>query len=176
MSAPLPADLNKVDPTAAWQPWAPAVNEWSVKWTAHLFRRAGFGASPEELERAVKEGYTATLERFLQGGPETSKRDAMLADVGEVLAKDAEPNKIRGWWLYAMLHSGHPLREKLTLFWHNHFATSIGKVQSPLLMVRQNQTLRKHALGRFRPFLLDMSRDVAMLIYLDSNENVKAHP
>ena len=178
MSALLPSDLSKIDPAAAWQPWEPAANEWSTKWSAHLFRRAGFGASVDELERAVKEGYAASLDRFLQGSPETARREAMLADLGEELARDAEDDhtKIRGWLLYAMLHSGHPLREKLTLFWHNHFATSINKVQSPTLMFRQNQTLRKHALGKFRPFLLDMSRDVAMLIYLDSNENVKAHP
>jgi Protein of unknown function (DUF1800) len=176
MSAPLPVDISKVNPAAAWQPWQPEANEWSTKWAAHLFRRAGFGASPFELEWAVEDGFAATLDRFLQGSSETAKREAMLADLGQELARDDDSTKLRGWWLYAMIHSGHPLREKLTLFWHNHFATSISKVQSPLLMVGQNQTLRKHALGKFRPFLLDMSRDVAMLIYLDSNENVKAHP
>lgn len=176
MSVPLPLEIAKVDPVAAWQSWQPEDREWSAKWAAHLFRRAGFGASPDEIERAVKEGYAATLERFLQGSAETAQREAMLADLGEELARDDEPEKLRGWWLYAMLHSGHPLREKLTLFWHNHFATSDSKVQSPLLMFRQNQTLRKHALAKFRPFLADMSRDVAMLLYLDSNENVKAHP
>ncbi len=177
MSALLPTDLTKIDPATVWQPWQPEPKEWSVKWAGHLFQRAGFGASPDELERAVKEGYAATLDRFLQGSPETAKREEMLADLGEELARDEEgASNLRGWWIYGMLHSGHPLREKLTLFWHNHFATSINKVQSPLLMVRQNQTLRKHALGKFRPFLLDMSRDVAMLLWLDSNENVKAHP
>ena len=74
------------------------------------------------------------------------------------------------WWLYAMLEGGHPLREKLTLFWHNHFATSYAKVRSTKLMYEQNVTLRKHALGKFRPFLLDMSSDTAMLIWLDSNQ------
>lgn len=176
MSAALPSELAKVDPAVAWQPWQPEVNEWSAKWAAHLFRRAAFGASVLELEQAVKEGFAATLDRLLQGSSESAKRQEMLADLGDELSRDDDASKLRGWWLYAMLHSGHPLREKLTLFWHNHFATSISKVQSPLLMFHQNQTQRKHALGKFRPFLLDMSRDVAMLIYLDSNENVKAHP
>ena len=72
-----------------------------------------------------------------------------------------------------MLESGHPLREKLTLFWHNHFATSYTKVRSTKLMFQQNLTLRRHALGKFRPFLLDMSKDTAMLVWLDSNRNVK---
>src|SRR5207244_7295670 len=64
----------------------------------------------------------------------------------------------------------------LTLFWHNHFATSIVKVESVPLMHRQNVLLYKHALGKFGPFLLEMSRDPAMLIWLDSNNNVKGKP
>src|SRR5262249_24407909 len=80
---------------------------------------------------------------------------------------------LRGWWLYAMFWSPHLLREKMTLFWHNHFATSIVKVQRTNLMYQQNALLRRHALGRFQPLLLDMSRDPAMLVWLDSNSNVK---
>ena len=87
-----------------------------------------------------------------------------------------EPGNLRVWWLYAMLEGGHPLREKLALFWHNHFATSYAKVRSTKLMYEQNVTIRKHALGKFRPFLLDMSKDTAMLIWLDSNQNVKGAP
>ena len=75
-----------------------------------------------------------------------------------------------------MLNGGHPLREKLTLFWHNHFATSIAKVQRTALMFRQNGLLRKHALGKFGPFLHAMSKDPAMLVWLDSNSNVKGKP
>src|SRR5207244_11243995 len=70
----------------------------------------------------------------------------------------------------------HPLREKLTLFWHNHFATSIAKVRSPELMFRQNCLLRERALGKFGPFLHAISQDAAMLIWLDSNSNVKGKP
>jgi hypothetical protein len=75
-----------------------------------------------------------------------------------------------------MTEGGHPLREKLTLFWHNHFATSYAKVRSTHLMYRQNVTLRRHALGKFPAFLLDMSKDTAMLVWLDSNRNVKGAP
>src|SRR5207248_3373592 len=74
------------------------------------------------------------------------------------------------------LQGGHPLREKMTLFWHNHFATSLAKVQDPTLMFRQNCLLREHALGRFGPFLQAISRDGAMLVWLDSNSNVKGKP
>ena len=75
-----------------------------------------------------------------------------------------------------MVEGGHPLREKLTLFWHNHFATSIAKVREIKSMFDQNITLRKHALGKFRPFLLEMSKNPAMLRWLDSNQNVKEAP
>jgi uncharacterized protein (DUF1800 family) len=75
-----------------------------------------------------------------------------------------------------MLQGGHPLREKLTLFWHNHFATSLVKVQNPALMFRQNCLLREHALGRFGPMLQAISRDGAMLVWLDSNSNTKGKP
>jgi uncharacterized protein (DUF1800 family) len=64
----------------------------------------------------------------------------------------------------------------MTLFWHNHFATSLAKVKSPALMKQQNLLLRKHALGKFGTLLLEMSKDPAMLVWLDSNSNVKAHP
>lgn len=177
MSAPLSSQLAQVDPAQAWQPWVPDKEQpWNAKWAAHLFRRTVFGASPEEVERAVKDGFSATFDRLIMPSPETARRDVFLADLGEEFALAQDVVKLRGWWLYAMLNSGHPFREKMTLFWHNHFATSIGKVQTALLMYRQNQLLRKHALAKFGPFLHEMSRDVAMLIWLDSNQNVKEHP
>jgi uncharacterized protein (DUF1800 family) len=97
--------------------------------------------------------------------------------VGQIAAsRDDGGDELRSWWLYCMLHGGHPLREKLTLFWHNHFATSLVKVLDPQLMFRQNCLLRAHALGRFGPLLQEMSRDPAMLLWLDSNSNVRGRP
>src|SRR5881628_1400730 len=177
MSAPLPAELARVDPADAWRPWAPdARNPFDPRWAGHLFRRAAFGATPDEIQSAVRDGLDQTLDRLFAGDPRAASRAAFLADTGENLARDDGPDPLRGWWLYAMLHGGHPLREKLTLFWHNHFATSNAKVRSPLLMFRQNQTLREHALGKFGPLLAAVSRDPAMLVWLDSNENVKSQP
>jgi uncharacterized protein (DUF1800 family) len=75
-----------------------------------------------------------------------------------------------------MMHGGHPLREKMTLFWHNHFATSATKVQSATLMYRQNQLLRQHALGKFSTLLHEVGRDPAMLVWLDASQNVKGRP
>ena len=89
---------------------------------------------------------------------------------------DEGGEQLRGWWLYCMLHGGHPLREKMTLFWHNHFATSLAKVQNPALMFGQNCLLREHALGQFGPLLQAISRDAAMMVWLDSNSNIKGKP
>jgi hypothetical protein len=177
MAVPLPADLGRVDPADAWRPWVPDdCQPFDPKWAGHLFRRAAFGASPDEIGVAVRDGPAKTLDRLFAGDARADRRAAFLADAGEQLARDDDPAAVRGWWVYAVLHSGHPLREKLTLFWHNHFATSIAKVRSPLLMFRQNRTLREHALGRFGRLLAAVARDPAMLVWLDSNENVKSHP
>jgi len=192
MPAPLPAELAKVDPADAWQPWAPSAAEpWDRRAVAHLFRRAAFGPSPADTARALADGFPRTLDRLLVGEPDAAERLAMCEDAGRYLLDGSRIRLIpdfgnnntpdpavpvRAWWLYTILEGGHPLREKLALFWHNHFATSYAKVGSIRLMFEQNRTLRRFALGRFRPFLLEMSRDPAMLIWLDSNQNVKGAP
>ncbi len=170
--------LDQVDPIKAWEPWEPsAPDPWNLKWAGHLYRRAAFGGTLIELREAVKQGHAATLDRLLTGDPTVNAGwEKLIADLGEKSSLQNEAQQLRIWWLYAILNTPHPLQEKLTLFWHNHFATSIAKVQRPLLMCRQNQILRKYALGKFRPFLLDMTHDAALLYWLDSNSNVKGRP
>jgi uncharacterized protein (DUF1800 family) len=182
MSAILPP-LDQIDPAVAWQPWQPSsADPWGRKWAAHLYRRAAFGASRTDLLEAERLGPEGTLDLLLRGRPQAGETLETLVDAGRTAAAhDARASfgdgeQLRGWWLYGMLQGGHPLREKLTLFWHNHFATSIVKVQSPALMFRQNCLLRQHALGRFGPLLQAISRDGAMLVWLDSNRNVKGKP
>jgi Protein of unknown function (DUF1800) len=166
--------LDRINPIDAWQPWQPDARQpWDVRWAGHLYRRAAFGANLDELRAAVKDGLPATLDRLLQGDPQAAQYESLLNDTGAAFARSDEAPNLRGWWLYVMLNGGHPLREKMTLFWHNHFATSLAKVRSGSLMFGQNQTLRRHALGKFRPMLADISRDPAMLVWLDSNRNVK---
>ena len=154
-----------------------AADPWGPRWAAHLYRRASFGPSRDDLVEAERLGPEGTLELLLRGKPHADEVLETLSDVGRIAAEsDDNGDQLRGWWLYAMLQGGHPLREKLTLFWHNHFATSLVKVQDPLLMFRQNELLRAHALGRFGPMLQAISRDGAMLVWLDSNSNVKGKP
>ncbi len=161
-----------------WAPWQPTAAEpWNRKWAAHLYRRAGFGASLDELIVAVKSGHEATIHLLLKGHVEAAGLLPTLLDgFADAAAREDGGAKIRDHWLYCMWHGRHPLREKLTLFWHNHFATSIAKVRGTGLMLRQNRLLREYALGKFGPFLQAMSRDSAMLLWLDSNSNVKGKP
>jgi hypothetical protein len=177
MAATLPP-LDKIDPADAWRPWQPsAADPWGRKWAAHLYRRAAFGPSRADLIEAERLGPEGSLDLLLRGRPGAADMQETLVDVGRVAAaRDDAGQQLRGWWLYCMLNSGHPLREKMTLFWHNHFATSMAKVSDPVLMFRQNCLLRTHALGKFGPLLQEISRDGAMLVWLDSNSNVKGRP
>src|SRR4051794_17275819 len=111
--------LDQIDPSDAWRPWQPSAGDpWGRKWAAHLYRRAGFGAGREDLLEAERLGAQGTLDLLLGGRPDSEEWTRTLADVGRVAAAaDDDGEQLRGWWLYAMLSSGHPLREKLTLFW-----------------------------------------------------------
>ncbi len=84
--------------------------------------------------------------------------------------------ELRGWWLTEMLTTSSPLTEKMVLFWHNHFVSSLQKVRSPALMYRQNLLLRRHALGYFGDMLHEVSKDPAMVVYLDNASNRKGQP
>jgi uncharacterized protein (DUF1800 family) len=177
MAATLPP-LDQVDPALAWQPWVPTpADPWGRRWAAHLYRRAAFGASGDDLLEAERLGPQGTLDLLLRGRPQAEEVLPTLLDAGRVAAgHDDNGELLAGWWLYCMLHGGHPLREKMTLFWHNHFATSIAKVLDSDLMFRQNGLLREHALGKFGAFLQAINKDGAMLVWLDSNRNVKGRP
>jgi uncharacterized protein (DUF1800 family) len=175
MPHPSPIPLDKLDPAREWQPWEPDDKQpWNLQWAGHLHRRAGFGANLVQLREAVRQGHKATLDRILQGTPGAEERIEFLNAMGKQAARKSI-YELRGWWLYTMLHTLHPLREKMTLFWHNHFVSSTAKVRPPLLF-KQNKLLRHHALGKFGPFLLDISKDPAMIVYLDSNSNIKGKP
>src|SRR5205823_11067386 len=103
-----------------------------------LYRRAAFGATLTELREAVRRGLPSTLDLLIQGQPDAARQQQTLTSLWEKVAKQGEISNLRGWWMYLILYSLHPLQEKLTLFWHNHFATSIAKVQRPKLMCRIN--------------------------------------
>lgn len=85
-----------------------------------------------------------------------------------------QANQLKAWWIKEMITTPSPLTEEMTLFWHNHFTSSIRKVKSVSLMYKQNVLLRRHALGNFRDLLQQIAKDPAMVIYLDSAKNKKS--
>jgi uncharacterized protein (DUF1800 family) len=149
---------------------------------AHLHRRAGFSAPWEILQRDLRDGPGASVARLLEGEPNTpdgrpvASFEALAEGMARQLAPTAALTRLQAIWLYRMVSTPHALRERMTLFWHNHFATSQAKVENAGLMQRQNAMFRRHALGDFKAMLAEVGRDPAMLIWLDSKENRRAHP
>jgi uncharacterized protein (DUF1800 family) len=166
-----------IDPRWAWEPYRPTDQApWDLKKVGHLYRRAGFGATWPELEAGVKAGPEKTVESLLRGGPGQDAFDQETARVAEILASSNAGQQTPAWWLMRMLYTPHPLREKLTLFWHNHFATSNGKVNNAGFMLGQYELMRRHALGNFRELLQEMSKDPAMMVWLDTSLSKKGMP
>jgi uncharacterized protein (DUF1800 family) len=135
----------------------------------HLLRRAGFGLAPADADTYRGLGYRGAVRRLLDELDTPAPADPPGFDA-------YEPGAIQQTWLDRMVNGQAPLAEKLALFWHGHFATSNTKIQEPFLMWRQYQLLRTAGGGRFRPLVEKVSRDVAMIRWLDGNANRKGQP
>ena len=140
----------------------PMSESWSEQHVRRLFWRAGFGASPEEAARWANAGREATIRWVMDGsrGPDLVG-PAPLVD-GSPLDPVNEWGHDVLWWLDQMVRTQRPLVEKLTLFWHDHFATR----EERALMLRQNKMLRQRCLGRFPPLLTAVTLDPAMQLFL----------
>jgi uncharacterized protein (DUF1800 family) len=133
--------------------------------TRHLMRRAGFGVTPKELAKLVKRGLTRgqLVDGLLKYKPKPLKATDSMDEVYDR-------------WLETMLKTKTPLLEKLTLFWHDHFATANSTVQDAEQMARQNGLLRVFSKGNFRELLIRINRDPAMMDFLDTLRNRKKTP
>lgn len=160
----------------------------------HLLSRTGFGATAEDVAALAGLSRGDAVRRLLDGmgtqattpppawvressniyprlaGLNAEKRRAL------VRLRIAQSIELKSWWYGEMLATPSPLTERLTLFWHNHFTSSLTKVRSPHLLFRQNTLLRTEALGNFARLLHAMARDPAMVAYLDSNLNRREKP
>ena len=166
-----------LDVKDAWQPSEPSREvPFDRRAAAHLFRRAGFGATSRELDEAVKLGPQETVKQLLGAAASNPAFDEEMRKFAQVTLAANSPELLTGWWLHRMRHTPAPLLEMTTLFWHGHFATSVEKVRDPKLMFEQNELLRRNAQGRFEELVRGIARDPAMLIYLDSATNRKIHP
>jgi len=113
---------------------------------------------------------------LVAGPASTADFDREMELLSRTLAAGGDPHQLSAWWLWRMRYTPDPLLEKLTLFWHGHFATSAAKVTKAALMLVQHDLLRREARGNFGRMTHGISRDPAMLLYLDSATNRKLHP
>jgi uncharacterized protein (DUF1800 family) len=167
----------------------------------HLLRRAGFGAGQDEIDDYMEVGFGEAIRILLDYESVPDDVDARIGKPGYVSITAAGGflprtviNHSRQRWIFRMIHSRRPLQEKMTLFWHNHFATAYTKVagafgadegarymaakpsEDPNQVKGQIELLREFALGNFRDLLLAIAKDTAMLVWLDGRTNFKARP
>jgi uncharacterized protein (DUF1800 family) len=161
-------------------PWAiydPSPGDpWDLRKVTHLHRRAGFGATRSELVRDVAAGPEASVARLFQPAILPSEELEAIDGLRQTARASSNLDLLKVCWLNRIVRGPDPLREKLTLFWHGHFATSNKKVESVTLMDRQNETLRTHALGGFATMLEAIIADPAMLVWLDGGNSKKDKP
>ncbi|HWD21157.1 MAG TPA: DUF1800 domain-containing protein [Verrucomicrobiae bacterium] len=177
-------------------------SKWNYATAAHLWNRAGFGGRPEEIERLARlspdeaVAFFVDYEKIPEDAPRPDwaepnpERQARLREIQKMEPGDARREKqqemqreenrhlqeMRGMWLRRMAHTPRPLQEKLTLFWHGHFATSAVKVREAYFMWRQIDTFRRLGNGRWRELLEAVATDPAMLLWLDQAQSRKEHP
>jgi uncharacterized protein (DUF1800 family) len=171
-------------PPEATGPWAPYVpndqSPWNFRRVVHLHRRAGFAATWGEIQRDLKDGPQASIDRVLAGKAATAgvpEDFAKTADLlGESAASSGDPGRLKAWWVYRMLFGTDPLTERLALMWHNHLATSNLKVENLVFMHQQNELFRKLGRKPFGELLSAVVHDPAMLVWLDASNNRKGHP
>jgi uncharacterized protein (DUF1800 family) len=177
-------------------------NQWTADTAAHLMNRAGFGGSPSAIENLRALGMNKAVSWFLDyeritdntPAPDWAQPDPQLIARREAIRNAADPETkrmlqqqqyqeenaemadLRYWWIRRMALGPRPFQEKMTLFWHGHFATSFEKVRTPYFLWLQNETLRQNATGNFNQLLIAVAEDPAMLVYLDGAQSHKNHP
>jgi len=168
------------EPTAnPWAPYRPVTGSpWDLRRVVHLHRRAAFAATWEEIQRDLRDSPAASVDRLLTGKarlrsvPESFSGAA--ARLARLAAEAGDTERLAAWWVYRMLFGPDPLGERLTLFWHNHFATSAAKVG--MAVHRQNEIFRRLAQAPFGELLGEVVRDPALLLWLDAQANRKGKP
>ena len=169
---------------------------------AHLLNRAGFGGPPTAIRKLADVGPDRAVSALLDyesvpdptPAPEWAKPNPDEIRQFREAVKNATPDEkrklqrerqrtyqqrmmeLRGWWLQRMAKGPRPFQEKMALFWHGHFATSVEKVRNPYFMWRQNELFRRLATGNWLQLLTEAGKDPAMLVWLDQAQSRKQHP
>jgi len=176
--------------------------QWGFAQAAHLLNRAGFGGPPAEVQKLQALGPVAAVSHLLDyekipdptPDPDWARPNPEEVRKFREAVRKASPEErkqlqreqrqleqrrmleLRGWWLQRMASGPRPLQEKLVLFWHGHFATSVQKVRNPYYMWRQNELFRRLATGNWQQMLAEVGKDPAMLVWLDQAQSRKNHP
>ena len=138
---------------------------------AHLMRRAGFGANREQIGMHANAGYQNTVEALLNPGEDDRMDDHLIRRFHPELSGMMGPNAPGQNWLYRMATTSAPLREKMALFWHGIFATGYAKVIHGKALSDQTRMFRTFGMGSFKDLLIQLSKDPAMIIWLDNQDN-----
>ena len=148
-------------------------NKEDLAQMAHLMRRAGFGATREELERRAATGYEATVEELIDPPDDmpAGNMALLLRYMPVCLIPGGVPEPGQSNWMYNMITTQRPLEEKMALFWHHIFATGNSKVDNCDQMLEQLVMFRKYGMGNYRDMLVALSQNPAMIFWLDNNEN-----
>jgi uncharacterized protein (DUF1800 family) len=144
-----------------------------IELMAHLYRRAGFGATRDQLEAAQARGYAASVDELLHPENAPPLEEDLIYRYYPDMKESRQIDPAQSLWVYRMINTQRPLEEKMTLFWHHLFATGFGKLNHAKVMTNQVAMLRKHALGDFRTLLVEVSKDPAMIFWLDNHTNTK---
>jgi uncharacterized protein (DUF1800 family) len=143
---------------------------------AHLFRRAGFSATRDELEAALEKGYEAIVDELVHPERQPEFELDLIYRFYPDMKEAREIYSTQAFWLYRMINTPRPLEEKMALFWHCLFATAYNKSNHPQMVLMQIDMLRRHCLGDFATLLVELSKDPAMIHWLDNQENtIKVH-
>ena len=153
-----------------------ATTQTSTKEICHLMRRAGFGVNYKKLPQLTAKTYEEIVDDLINFECEARFDDHIIRRYFLELNNSDTVNAWRGEWIYRMVNSKRPLEEKMALFWHHLFATSVGKSEHGPSSVIQIETFRSLALAKFEDILIAVARDPAMLFWLDNNENHLGEP
>ena len=164
-------------PVHPYDPFVPTQNDpFDNRWLGHLLRRTAFGLTAERMDRFAGKSPSEVLDWLFAYDPNDDPMNPLLDQLEGFMSPFTKPDAAQQWWVYRMLRSPRPMQERIALFWHNHFATSLGKIDNPMHMHRQIELFRRLGLANFRDLLVAVGRDPAMLIWLDGQFNRKGKP
>jgi len=168
---------DQLQPPSDWKkPYGPSEQQpFDERWLCHLLRRTSFAPTPQRLRGWSDRKPAEVLDALMDYDPAEDPFDKLVEDL-EGFVNLNQSQSVASYWYYRMLNSPHPLQERVALMWHEHFATSAAKVDRGRLMHQQIQLFRRKGLGSFRELLLEVTRDPAMLIWLDGQSNRKGKP